>query len=95
MISTLSPQQYRTLVAIRDGQPHTLYPMMRKSFIRSGLIVAAGPAPSASDARRRQAPSRPFALTELGRVTLEQQPDPGEAPRWGCGPLKMEFGRQP
>lgn len=93
MAPTLSPLQYRTLVAIRDGQPHTLWPMMRRAFVRAGLIVAAGPPPEPSETRRAQVPVRLFSVTQIGHDAIAAHGAEQPAQSCGRGPLRMELGR--
>lgn len=95
MVPTLSPLQYRTLVAIRDSLPHTLWPMMRRGFVRAGLIVAAGPSPEPVDKRRPQAPTRPFSVTKLGHDAIAAHGDEEPAKPCGRGPMRMELERAP
>ncbi len=92
MLPELSPLQLRTLAAIKSGAPHTLWPMMRRAFVRARLIVPAGPAPGPRAVRDPRASERPYVVTELGDRVLAAA-GVLEAKPCGRGPLKMDLRR--
>jgi hypothetical protein len=67
----LTTEQHAVLSAMVEGEPHTLWPMMRRCLLRLGLIEPAGPPPPPSEVRHRQKPVRPYAVTEAGKIAVK------------------------
>lgn len=95
----MTSEQYRVLSALRDGRAHTLWPMMRRSFLRQQWIKPNGEPPSPSEKRRAVAPVRPFVVTRRGKAALrayerelKQSTDPAPDGARRRGPLRMLFG---
>lgn len=91
----MTSEQYKVLSAIRDGKPHTLWPLMRRAFLRRQWITPDGDPPTPSEERRAKAPVRPYAATRRGKAALhayelEHEVVAKPSPR---GPLRMEFGK--
>lgn len=66
MIPPLTKGQYLVLVAMRDGQECTLWPVMRRYFLRRQVIKPAGDYPPPSDELRTKQPVRPYPVTQVG-----------------------------
>jgi hypothetical protein len=87
----LNKAQYATLAAIATGTPHTLYPMMRRAFLRAQFIVPAGPVPPPAEVRHEKAPVRDYAVTAAGHAALVSYK--GRIDKPVVGHLKMAFGK--
>lgn len=90
----MTGEQYKVLHALEVGEGCTLWPMMRRAFLRQQWLKANGEPPTPSEKRRPRAPVRPYAVTRRGKAALraherELRGEPG--PR---GPLRMEFGKE-
>lgn len=86
MIQTLNASQYAMLVTIRNGTPHTLWPMMRRALQARGLIEPAAPPIAPSDTSRRRQPTRPYVLSPAGERLLAES---AEVQQPACGQQKM------
>ena len=87
----LNKEQYATLNAIATGQPHTLYPMMRRWFLRERLMRTAGPTVPPAEVRHDKQPVREYAVTPEGKVAIAEYVGQVQKPR--VGDLKMAFGK--
>lgn len=76
MTLELTKEQHAVLSAMDRGDPYTLWPMMRRCLLRHGLIVADGPPPPPSEGRHRQAPVRPYVITDAGRLAVKAYAGP-------------------
>ncbi len=68
---TLTTSQHATLLAMSKGEPHNLQPMMRRAFLRAGLIQPDGPPPPPSATRHPKRPVRAYLVTAAGHVALK------------------------
>lgn len=75
----MTPEHYRVLSAMRDGEPHTLWPMMRRLFLRQQWI-----APETYAVTRRGR-----AALESYEGEIKQQ-----AARSPVDPIKPQFGKR-
>lgn len=89
----LNKEQYVVLSAMAQRRPHTLWPVMRRLFLRRQYIQASGDYPAPSERSRCAAPVRPYVVLQAGLDAIaayELRTAP--VPR---GPLKMDFRKDP
>lgn len=66
----LKPEQYRVLLAVATGAQCTLWPSMRRSFLRKGWIRCRGAAPPIKKGKLAKQPTREYEITESGYAKL-------------------------
>jgi hypothetical protein len=76
-VSDLTPEQYFVLRAVSLGDPHTMYPMMRRMLLRKQLIEPA----DGSGSRSGRSADREYHVTALGAAAIARysgrEPRPG------------------
>lgn len=90
----MTGEQYKVLRALERGEGCTLWPMMRRGFLRAHWIEPNGDQPPPCEKRHVKAPVRPYLVTRRGRTALrahERDLRSEHAPR---GPLRIEFRKE-
>jgi hypothetical protein len=87
----LTKTQFDVLDSMVKGGPFTLWPAMRRAFLRGKLIVPDGAAPAPSSKRYAKLPVKPYRVTAAGLQALADYTGPRTAHHEMCP--KLLFGR--
>jgi hypothetical protein len=87
----LTKTQFDVLDSMVKGSPFTLWPTMRRAFLRAKFIAPAGKAVPPANKRYAKIPVKPYRVTEEGHKALEAYDGP-RTPHHETYP-KILFGR--
>lgn len=90
----MTGEQYKVLHALELGESCTLWPLMRRAFLRRQWLAPNGDPPPPCEKRQAKAPVRPYLVTRRGRAALrshERELHGEPAPR---GSLHIEFRKE-